>query len=516
MFKAVRLARVFCALLVGASSAAMATTINVHANADIRSSDPGVNRDANTDVVVLQTVEGLVGYDARGEPKPMLAKAIEIGEDGRTYIFRLRDGVTFHNGAPLTADDVVWSWERFMDPKTNWRCRSDFDGRVRLKVESVVARDPATVIFTLNRSEPMFLSNLARTDCGMTAITHRSSLNADGTWNKPVGTGPFVFETWRSREYVTLRRFDHYASLPGEPDGYVGGKRPRVDEVRFIVIPDAATARAALLSGKLDILTRLPYAEAAELARNTAFKVYSSSTWSINSLLMQTQDPLLGRLEMRRAIALALDIPQLVSGASFGLAQPNPSIVPLTSSYHSDVQKSGYTQDVQAAKEALKQAGYRGERLVITANKAYVHHFDMAIIMQAMLAQVGINTDIEVVEWGTQIDKWQKGNYQLMAFQYSARLEPALSFESIMGPKATQPRKVWDEPDARKLLETAMDTEDRAVRQQAFDQLHRRAIAQVPLIPLFNNVNNDGVSTRVSGYRESIFGSPLMWEVSKQ
>jgi len=125
--------------LFGLSALASAVTLRIHQDADIRSTDPGVNRDGNTDFVVLHMVEGLVGYDAQGQPKPLLAERVDVSADGLTYTFALRRDVKFHNGKTLTSDDVLWSWRRYTDPKTGWRCLADFDGRTRLKVESVHA-----------------------------------------------------------------------------------------------------------------------------------------------------------------------------------------------------------------------------------------------------------------------------------------------------------------------------------------------------------------------------------------
>ncbi|KAG1244720.1 hypothetical protein G6F68_015340 [Rhizopus microsporus] len=114
-----------------------AAVLTVAQPADIRSTNPGVNRDNTTDGVVLNIVEGLVGYRENGTVGPLLAKSVDLSPDGMTYTFTLRDGVKFHNGATLTSEDVIWNWQRYMDPKTDWRCRSDFDGRNGLKVTDV-------------------------------------------------------------------------------------------------------------------------------------------------------------------------------------------------------------------------------------------------------------------------------------------------------------------------------------------------------------------------------------------
>lgn len=495
---------------------AAATTLRVQINADIRSTDPGINRDATTDSVILHMVEGLVGYNAKGETRPLLAKTVDVSPDRRSYTFHLREHVKFHNGATLSADDVVWSWNRYMSPKSGWRCLPDFDGRKGFKVVDIKAVDEHTVLFTLNHPNPLFLTTMARSDCGMSAITHRDSVRPDGSWDKPIGTGPFKLKEWKHREYISLTSNADYVSPGEQPDGYVGSKRPMVDEIRFLVIPDLATAKAALLQGSIDILTRLPYNEAAELQKNPNVTVSTSSMLASFALLLQTSDPALSNLKLRQAIASALDYEQLVQNVTYGLGAPNNSVVPTSSPYYTEAEKKGHRYGLEHAKKLLKESGYRGQPLKIIANKQYTYLFDSAVIAQAMLQQVGINAQIEVLEWGTQLDRWQKGNYQLMAFPYSSRMDPALNFETIIGDREKQPRKVWDDPQAIKLLAQATEEPDTQVRQTLFDQLHQGVIEQVPLIVLASQMALDAAQNSVVGYKASIFGSPILWEVSKK
>ncbi|PZU62256.1 MAG: peptide ABC transporter substrate-binding protein, partial [Rhizobium sp.] len=105
------------ALLVTANITA-ARDITIAQSSDLRSNNPGVNRDGNTDGVILHIVEGLVGYNNAGEVKPLLAESVEVAPDGLTYTFKLRKDVKFHNGKPLTAEDVVWNWTRYLKPET--------------------------------------------------------------------------------------------------------------------------------------------------------------------------------------------------------------------------------------------------------------------------------------------------------------------------------------------------------------------------------------------------------------
>ncbi|KLK94606.1 peptide ABC transporter substrate-binding protein [Microvirga vignae] len=488
--------------------------LRISLNADIRSTNPGVNRDDNTDAVVLHVVEGLVAYGEDSSIKPLLAQSVSVSKDGLAYTFKLRNGVKFHNGTPLTAEDVAWSWKRYTDPKTEWRCLSEFDGRGRSKVQAVETPDAQTVVFRLDKPDALFLATLARTDCGMTGVIHKDSVKADGSWDRPIGTGPFKLEEWRRGEFVKLSKFDDYANpAEGKIDGYAGSKRPLVNEVRFVVVPDSAAAKAALLRGDIDVVPDLANADVKEIKANSSVGLSIAQNMGLSTLLIQTRDPLLSNVKIRQAIAAALDTPQITAAVTEGLAKHNNSIVPLSSSYHTAAHDKGYTYDPEAAQRLLKEAGYKGEPIVILTNKRYPQTFASSVLIQAMLQAVGINATLEVLEWGTQLDRYNKGNYQVMAFPYSARLDPSLSYDSVMGPKDKQPRKVWDNPEAQALLEKSMMVSDRAERQKIFDELHARFLKEVPFVMLYNGIEASAFRKNVQGYTASVLSKPRAWEV---
>src|SRR5262245_13263326 len=165
-----------CLAMIPAHAAAD-TVLRTRLNADIRSTDPGTNRDANTDGVVAHMVEGLVAFRDDTSIGPMLAESWDISEDGKTYTFKLRRGVKFHNGATMTSDDVVWSFKRWLDPATQWRCLTELNGKGFAKIEAVEAPDPGTVVIKLDQPTALFLGTIARPDCGQTAIIHKDSLS---------------------------------------------------------------------------------------------------------------------------------------------------------------------------------------------------------------------------------------------------------------------------------------------------------------------------------------------------
>ncbi|WP_332681963.1 ABC transporter substrate-binding protein [Bosea sp. (in: a-proteobacteria)] len=506
------LASAFALLALASPAAAQSVTVAVAA--DIRSNNPGVNRDDNTDDFALQLVEGLVGYDEGGVATPLLAEKVELSADGRTYTFTLREGVRFHNGAELSSTDVLWSWNRYMDPKTDWRCTSEFDGRSGLKVEEATAPDARTFVMKIDKPNALFLDTLARTDCAMTAILHKDSVKADGSWDKPIGTGPYKFGEWKRGEYFTMTAFDGYKSpKEGSRDGYVGAKRPLLKEVKFLVVKDPATVKAGLLSGALDMAEILP-SDVEELRRNPKLAVAVQPNAVRHVFLIQTRDAVMGNQKLRQAIAAALDMEELVAAASNNLGKPNSSPIYSASSYFGEAEKKGHAYDPARARKLLQEAGYKGEKIVILANKRpTVPSFPAAVVAQQMLQSVGVNAEIEVLDWATQLDRFNKGNFQMQSFSFSARFDPAIAFEQFSGPKDKQPRKVWDNPEAQKLIDRLFLTSDRAERQKLVNQLHQRVIDEVPLIFVFNGLDVIAHAKRVQGFKP--WQSKLrMWEVT--
>ena len=223
-------------VLMTISGIAHARDLNVGQSSDIRSNIPGVNRDGNTDSVMLHIVEGLVGYTENGDVKPLLAKSVEVSEDGLSYTFKLREDVKFHNGSSLTAEDVVWNWNRYMAEDTKWTCRNDFNGKRSVEVTGIEATDTQTVVMKIAAPSAVVLQLMARPECGMTGILAKDSIASDGNFVAPIGTGPFKWDQWKRGEFVRLAKFDDYKSPEndGKADGMVGSKRPLADGIVII------------------------------------------------------------------------------------------------------------------------------------------------------------------------------------------------------------------------------------------------------------------------------------------
>jgi peptide/nickel transport system substrate-binding protein len=490
------------------------TVLRAGLNSDILSTDPGTRRDENTDAVLLHVVEGLVATRENLSVGPMLADHWTVSEDGRIYTFSLRRGVVFHNGAPLTSGDVVWSLERYLNPATGWRCLAEFTNGGIGRIVAVTAPDPLTVVVELERPAPLFLATLARADCGGTGITHRDSVDPQGHWRTPIGTGPFQLTAWRHNEYVELTRFDRYAARPGPRDGNTGGKHALTDKIRFMVIPDSSAARAALLRGSLDVLDNLAPQELAGLRGKPGVRLETFPTLDLYLIRFQTNDPLLQDERLRRAIALTIDTPALARAATWGTGTPDNSPVPAASPFYGPAEARLRKPDLAEARQLLQESGYHGQPIQLMTNHRYPKMFDAAVLVQAMAAQIHVNFEIQTLDWATQLALYNSGAYQAMSFAYSARLDPALHFGALIGDKAHNPIKIWDTPRARALLRQSIEAADPATRQAAFDALQADFMREVPGIVLFNSGRITALRNNVSGYQGWPAAQQRLWDVA--
>ncbi|KKX24871.1 ABC transporter substrate-binding protein [Rhizobium sp. LC145] len=502
-------------MFIAMAAPSFGSEIIVALNADIRSNNPGVNRDGNTDGVIRHIVEGLVGPTDNGEIKPLLAERFETSEDGLTYTFTLRDGVKFHNGSPLTADDVVWTFKRYLDPATKWSCLSDFNGTKKTKIESVEAKDTKTVVIKINSPSGAFLGSLSRPECGYSGILSKASINADGTFAQPIGTGPFRWGEWKKSEYITLTKFDDYVSPAndGKPDGLVGSKRPLVDRVKLMIIPDGATVKAGLESGVLQA-SDIPPSLIPEYRNHPTLQLIVAPNNGKNLFYMQTKDKVLSNPAVRRAMAAALDLDELVAAASNGTGSASASIIASHSAYFSEVQKKRIPYDPGAAKKELEDAGYKGEPITIIANKrGDVPSFPAAVIAQAMMQQVGLNVQIEVLDYATQVERRRAGNYQVISQSVAPRFDPVFAYSFYVGDKSKDPSLMWDDPKAIELMNAAYVERDETKRQAIFDEFHELMLREMPGIFLYDMVDVWGATKKLKGL--PVWQSnPRLWEVS--
>lgn len=509
MFGGLALALVLAAGAAAQDAPRDGGTITVALTADIRSTDPGINRDGNTDTVMQHVVESLVGYREDLTVGPALAESWTVTDGGRTYDFKIRQGALFHNGKPVTSAEVKWSWDRRWATES-WTCRPLFDGSGGLKVEAVETPDPQTIRFRLAAPNALFLAQLANFQCFASGTISPDSLNPDGSWNAPIGTGPYKLASWKRGEAVVLQRFADYKPLSEPGSGYAGARIAHADTIRFQIVPDPSTAEAALATGQVDLLPSLAPAKIDQVKANGGtVETAQGLGWSV--ILVQTTDPLLSDPRVRRAIAHAIDLKQIAEARTYGLTEANPSAVARSSSFFDDGFLDWPAYDPAKAQSLLQEAGYKGQPITIQTNKRYDGMYDNAVLVQAMLAAAGIDARLEVLDWATQLDNYIAGKFQLQSFAFSARLDPSLLYGILIGRKSENPAEQWDDPKAAELLARSVETEDAAARKDALKQLHALAAEQVPIIGLYYDPAVDAVGPKLKGYRPWAADKPRLW-----
>ncbi|HVL23154.1 MAG TPA: ABC transporter substrate-binding protein [Thermomicrobiales bacterium] len=290
---------------------------------------------------IIQMFDGLYNINENYELEPVLADSYEPSADGKTYTFKLKSGVKFHNGDDFTADDVVYTYEWIMDEANASTRIANFE-----LVDKVEAPDPQTVVVTLKEADVTFMVNVATTLI-YPAAYHKET-GEDAFKGKPVGTGPFTLGEWSPQQRVSMTAFEDY---------FRG--RANVDEVRVDVVPEAAGRMAALETGQADnSVWGLNAEDNTALKESGNFKVYETLQLATNHFPLNNKHPFLSDKAARQALLTALDRQSFADDVFLGQAQVATSnLSPAIEKYYNpDVTK--YDYDPDAAKQLLEEAGW--------------------------------------------------------------------------------------------------------------------------------------------------------------
>ena len=321
--------------------------------------------------------EGLTRIDRDGAVKPLLAKSWDISEDGLTYTFHLQDGVTFHDGNPLTAADVKYSLDTA-------RGEGSVNAQKQLfaKIDTVDVVDDQTVKVTLSAPQGDFLYNMGWGDAVIV-----SERNAATNGTEPVGTGPYRLLEWVKGDHVTLVANPSY-----------WGAAPEIETAVIKFISDPTAAVASVLSGDVDYYGGFPAPEVlGQIKADPRFQVIVGATNGETVLAMNNGKAPLDNIKVREAVAHALDRSAIIDGAQFGYGTPIGSFFPPTDPAYIDLTSiSNY--DPELSKKLLAEAGVSDLTLSLKLPPASYARAAGPIIQQE-LAQVGIKVDITNVEW---------------------------------------------------------------------------------------------------------------------
>jgi peptide/nickel transport system substrate-binding protein len=353
--------------------------------------------------------DSLILQKADGSFEPRLATSWVISDDGLTFTFTLREGVTFHNGQPFEADDVVYTFERAKSggiPYTLARVGG---------IESVTAIDAMTVEMKLAAFDAGFFNNLGNTYPVGTAILNRE---AGATTNPAVfmvGTGPFKMVSYAPERELVLAANENYWDTG----------RPKVDELVIRYIPEQQAQLAALQAGEVDIMFPEPES-ALVLASDSNVTVQEVVSANIIRLNVNSGAAPLDNVDVRRALALGIDRQEIVDGALLGSGAPS-SYIPQAYGWSIPPDQAAYqSRDVDAAKALLAGAGFPdGFDIELMSLAGYGAYLDrMVEILKDQWADIGVNATIVPQELATWLDRLLTANYEITDNEFSYQADP--------------------------------------------------------------------------------------------
>jgi peptide/nickel transport system substrate-binding protein len=406
--------------------------------------------------VMKSLYDTLAEPDARGRLVPGLAASWAVSADGTVWTFHLRPGVRFHHGKVLDAEDVVATFARIRDPRTGSPKRGDFAA-----IERVEAVDPLTVRFVLDRPFAPFLAALAQ---GWGAILPRDVLaKGEDLAAHPVGTGPFRMDVWVRDSMLRVRRFD----------GYFLRGLPRLDAVEFRFVPDSAVKAAGLVAGDFDVVDAVSPLDLPRLARDPRVVVRQEPSATVNVVAVNNARPPFTDVRVRRALWHAIDRRAVLKTAYGPGSVPVAVFMDARSPSYVDM-GDPYPYDPERARRLLADAGYpHGFATDLALPQPYEAHIKAGELVQAMLARVGIQARIRVVEWGMWLSRIYGGrDFDLTIIGHTGKLDPDGRLAGFGDPRAPTNYVSYVNPRVAALI----DAGRRTLRADLRVRIYREAL----------------------------------------
>ena len=440
--------------------------------------DPHTVVAAGDKEILFNVFEGLYKFDSDGNLNPCLATDVEITENSTVYTFTIRDGVTFHNGNPMTADDVVYSLKRaagLLDGQ-DAALVAELDG-----IKSVEVKD-GKVVVTLESSNSELLSYF-------TAAIIPDEVSDIGA--TPIGTGPFKFDSYTIGQDVTLLKNENYW-IP---------ELPYIDKAVFKITADMDAGLIELQNGTIDIFPYLTPDRTSQLDPNS-FEIQQKGSNMVQIFALNNSVKPLNDKRVREAICYAINRDDLIKVTMDGAGEPlTTAMSPAMGKYYDTSLDGTYKQDIEKAKSLLAEAGYaNGFDLTITVPSNYLVHVNTAVELKSELSAVGINCTINQVDWATWLsDTYQGRNFESTVIALTSNYAPydvlnryqtneSGNFINYSNPKV-------DELMAQILLET-----DDAKKVDYYHQVLGLLLEDSASCYLQDPANIVAVSKRISGY----------------
>ena len=443
--------------------------------------DPAVVTASSSFDLIAVAYERLVEFDEAGDPQPVLAESWETPDD-LTYVFTLRQNVTFHNGKTMTADDVKHTFDRIKAEATASPWASQF-----APVDEIEATDDKTVTFRLNAPYGPFLATLSALYASIVPNDDTIDLQSE-----MVGTGAFTLDTWeQDTETVMVAHA-----------GYWNPDQPKVETLTWRILPEESARLAAVRTGEIHITSIADPLTVQSASESEGVTVLEQETTDYYLLGFNTAEPPFDDVKVRQALSLAIDRQAIVDAVFFGRGQVSGPLVPTLGEWAQPVEQlPNYTVDRDKAQSLLEEAGQSDLSFTIVVGSLYQEFVNIALVIQDQLAEIGVTAELEQVEWGTFIDRWVARDFQSFVSYNGSGNDPDRALYPAFISDGSVNAFQFSNEEVDRLLESGRTTTDPEARTTIYQNLEVALAEAAPVIFISTRVAFFAVRDAVRGFQ---------------
>lgn len=470
------------------TGSAFGDTLRVGCAADISTMDPTNFTDLQTQLAVTAVYSRLVKFNKNLEIVSDAAKEWENISDTEWH-FTLYEGIKFHDGSDLTSEDVKASLLRAKG--------QTLIAHIVANVEDVIIEDDYNFIIKTTKPFAAMLSNLADPACCILPSELIESGN-DFSQN-PIGSGPYVFESWTPSDKVVFTRFEDYFK-PEEASQF--------DKLEFRVIPEGSSRTIALETNEIDINMSVLASDYQRIKDNEDLEMYESNANQLYGLFFnETKEPF-NNVDFRKAVLYALDQEAIIQGSQEGLGERMTSILPKLVVGSID---AGYTYNPEKAKEYLEKSGYvQPEGEVFTISSMSDLNTKMAVVIQSNLKDIGINVEVSQSTVASHMEQCGQGNFEMAIMGWATAPDPDRFLRPLFHRDSlgTNNFSQLDDEKLSKAIDDAVGIIDATERQVAYEAINKQLMDEAHVFPITNKAILIGYRTGLQNvYQDGVFGA---------